>query len=82
MGSNNVGTEPRENGSETGRIGQETLKPRPKEYVTFVTQYVQEIETAGNGIRNATKEKTTSFQISSLMRTITGGRGIPAKRNK
>ena len=61
MGSNNVGTEPRENGSETGRIGQETLKPRPKEYVTFVTQYVQEIETAGNCIRNATKEKNNLF---------------------
>ena len=61
MGSNNVGTEPRENGSETGRIGQETLKPRPKEYVTFVTQYVQEIETAGNCIRNATKEKKNNL---------------------
>ena len=61
MGSNNVETEPRENGSETGRIGQETLKPRPKEYVTFVTQYVQEIETAGNCIRNATKEKNNLF---------------------
>ena len=42
----------------------------------------QEIERAGNSVRNATKEKTTSFQISSLMRTIRGGRGIPAKRNK
>ena len=38
--SNNVGTEPRENGSETGRTGQKTLKPRPKECVTFVTQCV------------------------------------------
>ena len=65
-------------GVRRGGLCKKTLKPRPKECVRFVTQCVnRRLKQQG-----CDKGNNNLFQISSLMRTITGGRAILAKQNK